>query len=183
LAAKLTFAAFLLVFASSCARRVECRLFPNQEAAICRPAPDGSVVVDRQSLAGMSFEPDGLTSIFIGNQLHFVNRQGRTAPAFPFDNGADNVVEGLARTVKAGKVGFVNPALDVVVPPVWDFAYPFEKGAAKVCTGCVPRPVRPGDEHTIVTGGKWGYIDKSGKVIVPVVYEWSSLPSDIASAR
>jgi len=62
--------------------------------------------------------------------FHFVNRQGRTAPAFPFDNGADNVVEGLARTVKAGKVGFVNPALDVVVPPVWDFAYPFEKGAA-----------------------------------------------------
>ena len=95
--------------------------------------------------------------------LYFVNRQGKTAPAFQFDNGPDYVVEGMARTVKNGKVGFVNTQLDRVVPPVWDFASPFEHGVAAVCTGCVSTPISPGDEHKKMTGGKWGYIRQTRK--------------------
>jgi hypothetical protein len=47
-----------------------------------------------------------------------------------FDNGTDYVVEGLARTVRAGKIGFVNTWLEQVVAPVRDFAFPFEEGVA-----------------------------------------------------
>lgn len=84
----------------------------------------------------MDFGPEGLGSIVVnGRGLYFVTRQGKTAPAFPFDNGPDYFVEGLARTVKDGKVGFVDNRLDSVVAPVWDFAAPFDHGVAAVCTG------------------------------------------------
>ena len=78
--------------------------------------------------------------------------------------------------MKDGKVGFINTELDQIVAPVWDFAFPFEHGVAVVCTGCVPTPALSGDEHRTMTGGKWGYIDKRGKVVVPVVYNSRSLP-------
>jgi hypothetical protein len=103
----------------------------------------------------------------------FFKRQGKTVPALPFDNGPDYFVEGLARTLINGKVGFVNENLDEVIPPVWDFAFPFQNGVAVVCTGCISS----GGEHTVRKGGKWGYIDRTGKIIVPVIYDEATLPA------
>ena len=144
---------------------------------MCELTSNGEIVVAPQSLAGIEFGPEGLGAILIDPQrLYFVNRRGKTAPALNFDNGPDYVVEGLARTVKNGKVGFVNTELDQVVAPVWGFAFPFEHGVALVCTGCAPAPAFPGDEHLKMTGGKWGYIDKRGKIVVPVEYDSKSLP-------
>jgi WG containing repeat len=182
---KIAAAALAMLAATSCTRSVnrtqhlpiECHQYPNREPAVCELASDGGVVVSRQSLVDISFEPDGLGSIVVDSRgLYFVMPQGKTAPTLEFDNGADYVVEGLARTVKKGKVGLVNVQLDHVVTPVWDFAFPFEHGVAVVCTGCVSTPVSPGDEHRTMTGGKWGYIDKGGKIVVPVVYDSRSLP-------
>ena len=167
-----------LILASSCTRSsnharrlIDCHHYPNLEPAACEQKSDGGIVASRQSLKDISFGPEGLGAMIVDKRLCFVNRQGKTAPAFNFDNGPDYVVEGMARTVKNGKVGFVNTQLDEVVAPVWDFASPFEHGVAEVCMGCVSTPVRPGSEDTSMVGGKWGYIDKRGKVIVPVVYD------------
>jgi hypothetical protein len=177
----------VLLLASSCtrsSRAIGCHFFPDREPAMCKQATDGNIIVSRKSLANASFGPEGLGSIVVdGRGLCFVNRQGRTAPAFTFDNGPDYMVEGLARTVKDGKVGFVNTGLDQVVAPVWDFASPFQHGVATVCTGCVSTPLSPGSEHYRYTGGKWGYIDKRGKVIVPVEYDSGSLPPPEVAAR
>ena len=164
-------------------RPIECRLFPEWEAATCQQMSDGSVVVSQRSLAQLSFGPEGLSSIIIWDKgLYFVNRYGKTAPAFVFDNGPDDVVEGLARSTKDHKIGFVNTKLDVIIAPVWDFAYPFENGVAVVCTGCV-EPERNTYEHAMPVGGKWGYIDRSGRTVVPVIYDWGQLPSVEAVAR
>jgi hypothetical protein len=134
----------------------------------------------RHALEHASFDRNGVASVFVGRQLLFVNRHGVTAPALLFDNGADYFVEGLARTVRAGKIGFVDIALREVIAPVWDFAFPFNHGVAKVCSGC--RLVsRPGDEHREVVGGKWGYIDRAGRVVVPVVHDRDDLPGPASS--
>ncbi len=163
-----------LLLASSCAHRVkDCRLFPSLEAAECEQAGDGRIVVKPGSIARAAFGSEGLSAILVdGRTFYFVNRHGKTEPALAFDNGPDYVSEGLARTVKNGKVGFVNTRLDVVIAPVWDFAFPFERGSARVCTGCVPT----GGEHKTTMGGKWGYIDQRGTVVVPVVYDAAALP-------
>jgi hypothetical protein len=162
----------------SCAHRdrtADCHAFPDGKSLTCLQANDGSVVVAKQSLADLDFEGAATSTIVVGkDQLYFVNRQGKTAPALRFDNGADYFVEGLARSVKAGKVGFVNSDLVEVIAPVWDFASPFQDGLASVCNGCAPKS--DGKEHTIISGGKWGYIDKLGKVVVPVVYDEANLP-------
>ncbi|MBO0860645.1 MAG: WG repeat-containing protein [Chloracidobacterium sp.] len=176
-----------LLLAASCARSsdpaqyrpVDCRHFPNLNPVVCKLTSDGAIVVSRQSLADISFGPEGLGSIIVDNRdLYFVTRQGKTAPALIFDNGPDYVVEGLARTVKNGKIGFINAELHQVVAPIWDFAFPFEHGVAVVCMGCASKPAPPNDdhEHQTMTGGKWGYIDKHGRIVVPVVYDPRSLP-------
>jgi hypothetical protein len=55
-----------------------------------------------------------VTAISVERQLYFVSRRGETAAALTFDNGPGYFVEGLARTVGNGKVGFVDASLEVV---------------------------------------------------------------------
>jgi hypothetical protein len=165
--------------ASSCLRAtrsplIPCAIFPNLEPAACELRTDGAITVAQRSLPHLSFDDNGLAAIVIEDRnLYFVNRQGKTAPAFKFDNGPDYFVEGLARTVRNGKVGFVNSKLDLVIPPAWDFAAPFDHGVAAVCNRCTPKS---DGEHTSMTGGKWGYIDRRGAIVLPVTYDSHELP-------
>jgi hypothetical protein len=164
---------------------IGCTFFPEGETAACVEAKDGAVAVLASSLAHASFGFGGFDAISIHGRegVYFVSRSGRTARAVIYDNGPDYLVEGLARTQRNGKMGFVNLQLDQVVPPVWDFASPFHNGVAAVCMGCVPKPVPPGGEHTYMSGGKWGYIDKHGKVVVPVSYDEKLLPTNEVAAK
>ncbi len=88
-------------------------------------------------------------------------------------------IVGRARRERLGlafnqSLGFVNRDLDEVIPPTWDFAFPFVGGFAVVCEGCRSRPVD--DEHSEMHGGVWGYINRSGEIVVPIEYERDSLP-------
>ncbi len=121
-------------------------------------------------------------AIFIGDALFFVNRAGRAASAYFFDNGPDPFAEGLARTIRDGKVGFVNLALDEAIAPAWDWASPFSQGVAAVCLGCVSKAIYPGAEYHVMSGGKWGYIDRHGSAVVPATYDEKDLPSVEAAA-
>jgi hypothetical protein len=81
---------------------------------------------------------------------------------FVFDNGPDYPSNGLFRIVKDGKIGYANMNGDVVIPPQYDCAYPFEKGKAQVGKGC---DTKSEGEHQLWTGGKWFTIDKKGRVV------------------
>jgi hypothetical protein len=134
---------------------------------------DGGFRVLKPALRALEFDDAGLSVIAIAGDLFWVDRSGRTARALPFDNGADPFVEGLARTLRAGKVGFIDRRLVEVIPATWDFAFPFEKGVAIVCRGCAP--VADG-EHSPVAGGAWGYINRRGQVVVGVEHAREALP-------
>lgn len=80
---------------------------------------------------------------------------------FPFDNGPDYPSEGLIRIVKNGKIGYASAkTYAIVIAPLFDCAYPFEKGKAKVSNQC--KTVKEG-EHSTWTSDNWQYIDKKGK--------------------
>ncbi len=165
---------------------LDCDFVPGLGEALPKCAyksGDGHIVVRAEALTTASFGPEGLTWVVIGGATYFVNREGKTAPSYAYDNGADYFVEGLARTLKNGKVGFISPSLEEVIAPVWDFASPFSNGLAVVCQGCVFTPAFPDDEHPELKGGHWGWIDKRGRVVVPVVYERSDLPKRESIAR
>jgi hypothetical protein len=140
------------------------------EACAC-VTEEGELSILEPHLARLAFDDAGLATVWVGKkEVAYVHRSGKAAWVLPFDNGADYFVEGLARTVRGGKVGFLNQNLEVVIEPRWDFAFPFENGRAVVCQGCRPEPVGPDHEHSSVEGGKWGVIGKDGAVVVPVAY-------------
>jgi len=113
------------------------------------------------------FSKDGLAQVFVEGKVFYVSKDGTSARVHYFDNGADYFVEGLTRTISKGKYGFMDDKLNVVIKPVYDFVFPFEKGLAVVCIGC--SFLQDGD-HTMVSGGKWGAINKKGEIVYPVIY-------------
>lgn len=145
----------------------------DQVAQCARRDPGGDTVV-RPDVAAEHAPPGVVSAVVVDGTLLYVISSGKTAPALWFDNGTDYFVEGLARTVRNGKVGFVDEELAEVVPPSWDFAFPFESGLAVVCSGCTSRPV---GEHSEMVGGEWGYIDSKGRVVVPLIHSRDELPS------
>jgi hypothetical protein len=109
-----------------------------------------------------------------GLGLAYVNRAGRVAPVVLFDNGPDYFEEGLARTIREHKIGFVDRHLVEQITPRWDFAFPFHEGVAAVCQGCT---AQKNGEHSVMSGGRWGYIDHQGRTVVPVKFDRDHLPT------
>ena len=68
-------------------------------------------------------------------------------------------------------MGVANMKGQVIVKPKYDAIFPYYEGLAAVAVGC--KTVRPQDdpEHEYVVGGKWGFIDKQGKEVIPLEYD------------
>lgn len=88
---------------------------------------------------------------------------------FVFDNGPNYTGTGLYRIYAKGKFGFANMN-KVVIPAKFDFVYPFNGDYAVFVSGCTFRS-DPSGEHVEIIGGKYGYIDRDGKVIKRASYE------------
>ena len=73
----------------------------------------GAMVVGASARKQLAFE-DGLATISVDGAFFYVDRRGKTARALTFDNGPDPFVEGLARTIENGKVGFLDRKLRTV---------------------------------------------------------------------
>lgn len=81
---------------------------------------------------------------------------------FRFDNGPDDISEGLFRIIKNGLIGFANEKGEVVIHPRFKCAFPFKNGRAKVALECEKVSER---EHTRLTSKKWFFIDRDGNKI------------------
>ena len=130
----------------------------------------GNVVIKPAFVVGFEFNRHGVAAAITQvGQMVFIDSSGNTlAKALSFDNGPDYFVAGRAR-IKSDddKVGFISEDGSIVVKPSYQFASAFCQGRAAVCVGCVesPRKLAP------PTGGKWGYIDRSGTLVVPLKYD------------
>ena len=142
----------------------------------------GAVVFPPRFLMASTFNRYGIADVLPMDRRHWyrMDRQGRLVlRAYPFDNGPDYYVAGLARYLdeESGKIGFSDPQAKIVVPATFDWASPFrqqEPHLAMVCQGCTARPVHPegdGCQHSVMAGGRWGIINRAGKVVVPIVYD------------
>lgn len=79
-----------------------------------------------------------------------------------FDNGPDQFRDGLVRFIEEHKYGFADQSGQVVIPPEYDGALPFDKGLAEVCLGCLEKCADDACEHHVFSGGEWRSIDKNG---------------------
>ncbi len=135
----------------------------------CAVRIEGKLQIEERHLKALSYDEHGLGVMLVGGDWHYVRADGTAAAVMTWDNGADYFIEGLARTVVEGKIAYLDRSLAIVLPPTYDWGWPFADGAALVCRGCRPERA-PGDEHTSIVGGEWGYIDSAGREMVAVRY-------------
>lgn len=98
---------------------------------------------------------------------------------FPYDNGPDYISDGTFRIIDNSKMGFADTTGKIVIQPVYRFTYPFDKGLALVNMHGHREKTDPADpncEYYMWTGGKWGVIDKSGKLILDIKYDYKRNP-------
>jgi hypothetical protein len=131
---------------------------------------DGRVKIPARFLHAYEFFPEGATgAVEDGGVFVFIDTTGRTiARAYPFDNGPDYFVEGFARIVENAKFGFIDRSGRIVVKPQYQFALSFCNGLAVVCARCWRNHSPDGLEFK---GGKWGYVDTTGAVAIPLEYD------------
>lgn len=141
----------------------------------CVYSADGAPRFEKKMLSAIQRNPEGLGAVFVdGDGWYYVDRKGGAAKVLAWDNGPDEFAGGVVRSAHDGKIGYLDRTLRFVIPPAYDFAWPFENGRAMVCVGCaMGRPDEDG--HTSVDGGLWGYIDRKGKEVIPVRYSQSEL--------
>lgn len=176
---------FIFFISCSTAQSLSCAFVPNQTKS--NPYPEltqfkncgqidstGNISLNKNTFKQVWFNKDGLADIRIHNGIYYINKNAQLVRTHLFDNGPDYFKEGLARTIKNNKFGFINKKLTVVIKPEYDFAFPFVNGQAKVCNGCNLKPV---GEHKAVEGGQWGLIDKQGNVITKIKYSKKELES------
>ena len=79
--------------------------------------------------------------------------------------------EGLAVVRLGDKWGFINADGSVAIPLSYDFVFPFSEGLAVVSKG--GQWVLEGYEDSggVYRGGQWGFIDKTGAEVIPLIYD------------
>ena len=128
---------------------------------------DDTVTFVPAHLARMATDADGLARVLMAGRWFYVRPSGEHLEVVTYDNGPDEYAQGLVRSLRAGRIGYFDRTLRAVVPAAFDWGWPFEGGRALVCRGCELDPP-DSDGHRTVSGGLWGYIDPSGKEVVPV---------------
>ena len=93
----------------------------------------------------------------------FIDRTGKIVVPLQFAS-ANDFHEGLALVTANGKKLFIDAAGRVVITPQFDIIHDFSEGLAAVNVGEKRIP----NLGLISNPGKWGYIDKAGKLTAAV---------------
>ena len=118
--------------------------------------------VSPEYLATLDFKDKELIAVPIDGKFYYIHKSGKKMLTLTYDNGPDEFSDGLARTRINGKIGFFNRNLEIILNPVYDFAFPFHNGIAEICIGCKEKQ---DGEHSMLDGGEWKKIDRNGLLI------------------
>ncbi len=122
-----------------------------------------STYIRKDFLQTLDFSEQELVATLIGDSWYYIREDGKTISVMRGDDGgADKFKEGLARIKINGKIGFFNKTLDMILNPIYDFAFPFHNGVAEICVGC-QEVIEDG--HSMLSGGSWKRIDRRGLIL------------------
>jgi len=127
-----------------------------------------------ENLAAASIGGDDILSVpglkmefhthnFKGEKYGYINRSGKFVINPQYDY-ADDFNEDAAIVVNQKKWGFIDTAGKYITQPQYTYASPFSEGLAAVQIG--GKLV-----NGVLTGGHWGYIDKSGSMKIPAKFD------------
>jgi len=86
------------------------------------------------------------------------------------ETSEQDTLQQFSRFEKDGRFGFKDNAGHVVIQAVWDDAAEFACGLCPVNRGAaLDYTYSPARRH----GGKWGYINTQGRVVIPLTLDWA----------
>lgn len=174
-------------------------LFPvRMDGACAFVDAEGSVVLEPR-WSGARFFSEGLAAVRQGGKWGFIDATGRTVIPARYEAAGD-FSEGLARVKQGGQWGFIDSSGREVLPFILDGAGDYRGGLANVCRGRqwwfadrqgepaaggrVYSAARPFSAEGLAAvnvggwegdggkffGGRWGFIDRAGRVVIPLRY-------------
>ena len=84
---------------------------------------------------------------------------------YMFDNGPDELEDGLFRIIRNGKIGYADKKGVIVIEPKFECAEQFENGIARVALDCRLVKDKYDSEHSRMESDSWFYIDKKGNKV------------------
>lgn len=130
---------------------------------------EGMVRIKPQFVIANDFSSSGIAAVVDSAGWAYIDTVGNVIiRPFIYDNGPDYFSEGLARFTMDGKFGFFDEAGRIIIKSRFDFAFPFSEGLSVICFGCKERKE---DEHHVIEGGAWGYINNKGEVVIDIKFE------------
>ena len=166
---------------------LDCEYFRNAHSEVLTPyekcgyVENGKMVLFPGFLKRLDFSVHGLASAWIDNSKWvYIKRDGTVIPTIMYDNGPDYFQEGMARYREKDKLGFIDEKGEVVIPAQFEWAFPFKDGIAEVCEGFTW--VSDG-EYSRPVGGRWGAIDKTGSVVIPINLTRPKLNEEVIKIR
>ncbi|MCI0494335.1 WG repeat-containing protein [candidate division KSB1 bacterium] len=124
----------------------------------------GKIIIKPQFIVACDFMGD-IAAVAKQDGWYFIDKSGKILSIRPFviDNGPDYFQEGLARFKLDDKIGFLDESGRIVIAANFQYVSPFSESLAAFCVGC--KEVDAG-EHSLVEGGKWGFINRDGDVVI-----------------
>src|SRR5436190_4402594 len=117
---------------------------------------------------------EGIAAVLNKGSLAYFDRAGKKiSPPLKYGPKSNSFSEGLVPVEMNGKTGFMDRTGKIVIEPKFEDAEDFSEGLAPVkvrsneTTWCPRQPSGSRIGFTM----KWGYIDKTGKLIIPPQFE------------
>jgi len=134
----------------------------SQTTPIPKESQNQTNNLPKEYIESLNFGKKELLVTKIDGEYYYIHKNGKKMQTITYENGPDKFSDGLARTRVNGKIGFFNRNLEIVLKPLYDFAFPFHNGISEICTGCKEKEE---DGTMMLDGGTWKKIDRSGLII------------------
>lgn len=130
----------------------------------------GDIVIAPQFQWADDFS-DGLAQVRLGVQHGYIDTTGRIVIELPPTPDKRPFSEGFAIAWRETGYTFLD-RMGLVLDCRFEEVKPFSQGLAAVCVdpGRRQRPKENGANWTVANGGKWGFVDKTGELVIPAVY-------------
>ena len=108
----------------------------------------------------------------------YIDKTGNQVIALQYKD-AESFSDGMAIVSLKDKYGFIDKDGNELIPCQYSAANSFSEGLAAVNIGGKWRDApdeisaMTGRKQTMIVGGKWGYIDTKGNIVIPLQYEYA----------
>ncbi|OGU10481.1 MAG: hypothetical protein A2X61_08705 [Ignavibacteria bacterium GWB2_35_12] len=129
----------------------------------------GEIVLPAKYRMAEKFSKYGIAAVVDDSSWAYIDTKGNVViRPCSWDNFPDEFCDGLARFKKDEMFGFFNRKGEIVITNKFSYCSRFSNGLAAFCDGCKKQYI---GEYDFYKGGKWGYINTKGKIVIEPIYE------------